>query len=363
MRRFVLGLVAVAALGVCVTAQGISGIWDFDITIDPGAGTIADFFDFDTTATVTYGIGSWAFTAITVLDDTGWVDQSFSVGGLLGAFSIGMDLNLDPAGAFETWEVTVGTTFGGVELDFDFELADFDVTFVVGAAASAGGVDIDFTTTFGGDDNDVCDLDWSGLDVSIEFPFCCGEISATIEFDCDGFDNVTFGVDDVTVPALPWLTVDAELIYRMQTKELVLSPDFDFDTGLCFDIYVSVDEQTGSQILRLGDIHINGIKLVCEFEHVTFTGISFWGASGKPGELGTHWEMYKIESNEETCCGPLSFETAVFFDETSNNLADVSEFTSELEVEIGEQFTFSAGFEYDVVAATVDLVFGFRLEF
>ena len=136
MRAFVLGLVMIAAAASCVCAQAISGVWDVEITIDPQAGTIADFLDFGTDATVTYEIGGWAFTTFTQLDDTGWIDQTFSVGGLLGAFSIGTNLDLDPAGAFESWEVTVGTTFGGVVLDFDFTLVDLDVTFVVGASAS-----------------------------------------------------------------------------------------------------------------------------------------------------------------------------------------------------------------------------------
>ena len=362
-RSFAASLLMIVAVGVCAMAQSISGVWDVEVTIDPAAGTIADFLDFTTTGTVTYEIGGWAFTAVTQLDDTGWIDQTFSVGGLLGAFSLGMDLDLDPAGAFETWEVTAGTTFGGVTFDFDFTLADSDITFVVGASSTAGDVEIDVTTTFGGDDNDICDFPWAGVDITIEFPFCCAEVSATLAIGCEGFDYVFLSVDDISIPPLPWLTIDADLTFRLETKELVLSPDFDFDTGLCFDIYVSVDQQTGSQVLGIGDIHIGGLKLVCEFDNVTFTGISFWGSTGKPGELGSYWEMYKIESNEETCCGPLSFETAIYFDEGSSNLLDVSFFEFELEVELGDPLTFTAGLEIDIDAPTIEFIFGFLMEF
>ena len=363
MRAFVLGAMMVAAVAGYVGAQTMSGVWDAECTIDPLAGTIADFFDFVTNATVTYEIGGWAFTAATQLDDTGWIDQTFSVGGLLGAFSIGMDLDLDPAGAFETWEVTVGTTFGGVVFDLDLTLADLDVTFVVGASSAIGLIDVDATTTFGGDDNDICDFDWSGSDISMEFTFCCAEISTTAGFDCDGFSEIVFGADDIAIPSLPWLSIDAELTFRMETKDLVLSPDFDFDPGLCFDFYVVVETQTASRFLEISDIHVDGIKLVCEFDRTTFTGISFWGTSGKPGALGSYWEMYKLESNDETCCGPLSFETAIFFDETSSNLADVAFFSFELELELGDPLTLSAGLEADVVGAAIEWVFGFRIEF
>jgi hypothetical protein len=364
MRRLLIGLVVAAALSGWAGAQGFSGVWDMEVTIDPMAGTIADFFDFETSATVTYEVGGWSFTTFTQLDDTGWIDQTFSVGGIVGDFTVGMGLNLDPAGAFESWKVTVGTTFGGVALEFDFTLAESDVELVVGGSTATGVVDVSFTTTFGGDDNDICDFDWAGIDVTLEFPFFCADVSATIEVDCDGFDQLTLRADGIAVPALPWLTIDAELTYRLETKSIVLSPDFDFETGLCFDVYVNVDEQTESSgFVGLRDIHIDGLKLVCTVDRVVFTGISFWGATGKPGALGEYWEMYKIESNDETCCGPLSFDAAIFFGVGSHNLADISLFSIGMDLELGDPFTFSVDLDVDVDAATVEVIFGFRVDF
>ena len=213
--------------------------------------------------------------------------------------------------------------------------------------------------TFGGDDNDICDLDWGGVTISLDFPFCCADVTGTVAFDCGGFKYLALDVDGIVVPGLPWLTIDAKLMFDFQSKSLTLSPDFDFDPGICFDVYVSVDS---SENLKIGDIHINGIELECEFDYVTFTGISFWGGTGKPGELGSYWEMYKIESNDETCCGALSFETAVFFDAASVNLADVALFTAEMKIEFGDPFTFSSGLEIDIVANTIELSFGFVID-
>ena len=359
MRSIVLGLVVILVLGAATTfAQTFSGAFDAEITIDPVAAAIPAFFDFATDLTVTYELGGWAFTSFTQIADTGWIEQTFSVGGVLGVFAFGTHLDFDPAGAFESWQVTVGLTFGGVAIDSVFTLADQDVTLIIGGSGTTGTVEIDVEVTLGGDDNDVCDLIWGGFDVTLELPFCCAEVTATVEFDCLGFESVTLDVDGITIPTLPWLTIGAELTFRMETKSLVLSPAFDFDDDYCFDFYVSVDY---SGNLDIGDVHINGIKLVCEFDRITFTGISFWGATGKPGELGAYWEMYKIESDDDTCCGPLSFEAAVFFDATSNNLADVAMFTAEAEVELGDPFTFTTGVEIDLVVGTVALMFGFEI--
>jgi hypothetical protein len=359
MRSLVLGLAVMLALGgATACAQTFSGVFDVGITIDPAAAGIPAFLDFATNLTVTYEVGGWAFTSFTQLDDTGWIEQTFSVGGILGVFVFGTHLDFDPAGAFERWEVTVGLTFGGVAIDSEFTLADQDVTFIIGGSGTTGIVEIDIEVTLGGDDNDVCDLIWAGLDVTLEFPFCCADVTAVVAFDCDGFESVTLDVAGISIPTLPWLTIGAELTFRMETKSLVVSPAFDFDDDYCIDIYVSVDHNGN---LDIGDIHIDGIKLGCAFGRVTFTGISYWGATGKPGELGDYWEMYKIESDDEACCGPLSFEAAVFFDATSSNLADVAMFTAEAEIEFGEPFAFRIGLESDVVAGTVELGFGFTI--
>jgi hypothetical protein len=360
MRRFALALAVITVVGGCVAGQSISGVLNMDVTIDPQGASIADFLDVGTRVTVTYNVGGWAFTTFTQLDDTGWIDQTFSAGGVLGMFAIGMDLNLDPAGAFETWNTTVGTTFGSVAFDFNFSLVDSDITFIAGASAQGTAVDVDFSSTFGGDDNDICDFHWARADVTFDFLFCCADVSAKVDFDCSGFDRLRFDVDDIAIPHLPWLTIDAELTFRMETKELVLSPNFDFDPGLCFDFYVSV-EQSGS--LALGDVHVDGIKLVCQFDRVTFTGISFWGATGKPGELGSYWQMCKLASNAEACCGALSFEGAIFFDEGSHNLLDVAALEVGLELELGSVLVLTAGVEADVDVGSMQLDFGFELAF
>ncbi len=365
MRSSILGLTLLVALGAAGCAQAFSGSWDTEISIDPQAVDIPTFLDFATQLTVTYEVGGWAFTSFTQLDDTGWIDQTFSVGGILAAYSFGSRLDFDPAGAFESWEVTAGVTMGGMTFDGQFTLVDQDTELVLGATGSTGLVEIDVETTFGGDDNDICDLYWAGLDVSVEFMFCCAEVVATIEFDCDGFEYVTFDVDGIAIPHLPWLLIDAEVALDIQSKSLTLSPAFDFGTYLCFDVYVSQAESGGKgpdQILSLGDFYVSGVGIECEFDTVTFTGISFWGDVGsKPGALGDYWEMYKLASSEPGCCGPFSFETAVFFDETSNNLGDVSLFTAEMELEIGDPFEFRMGLEIDVALGTIEWTLGFTL--
>ena len=158
------------------------------------------------------------------------------------------------------------------------------------------------------------------------------------------------------------LSIAAQLVYTLQTKSLTLSPTFDFPTETCIDFYIHVDF---SDNLITGDITIEEIKLSSDFGAVTFAGISFWGAGGKPGRLaGTdYWEAYTIETNAEACCGPLSFDVSVFFFESGLRLFDVSLFEANLELTVAPQFTFSTGLEIDVeVNATTLWTLGFEID-
>jgi len=130
----------------------------------------------------------------------------------------------------------------------------------------------------------------------------------------------------------------------------------------CIDFYIQVNS---SDNLTIGDISIEGIKLSCDVGAVTFTGISFWGDSSKPGRLaGTeYWEVYTIETNADACCGPLSFDVSVFFLENGLRLFDVSLFEVNLELTVAPQFVFSTGLEIDVeVNATTIWTLGFEID-
>jgi hypothetical protein len=349
-RALVLSLAIVLGLGIFAFAQDLSGTWNTTIKIDPTQGNFATAIDFSTDLTVVYEVAGWTFTSFTEIKDTGWSDQTFSASGALGAFSFGSTLDLNPTGLFDKWNVTAGVSIAGMSFDLDFTLADQDITLVLTGSGSAGLVDITVAVTFGDNVNDpfvdVCDLNWAGVKITAGFPFCCAEVDFTMEFDCTGFLYAQFCVSDIVIPNLPWVTVGACLKYELQTKTLVLDADFDFGADVCFDLYIGVEE-TGN--LTIGDIYIDGIGLICEIGGVSFEGISFWGTHAtKPADLGAYWEMYRISTTDDGCCGPFDFDVAVFFDDDGNSLFEVDKFEANMSLEVAAQFTFTMGLDYTV---------------
>jgi hypothetical protein len=353
-RALVLSLICVLGLGFTGLAAELSGSWDTDVVIDPQQVSFADAITLTSVLTVNYTIGDWTFGSVTTLDEDGWVDQTFSAGGVLGAFALTSALDLDPDALFDEWVTTAAVSIAGVSFGAEFTLDGTDAWLTLTAGGVAGDVTIDVEINFG-DDDDECDFPFSDVTIDVGFPFCCADISAAIVFDCAGFDNICFSVGGIAIPNLPWVTIGAELCFTLQTKTLTLSPAFDFGTIACFDLYFDV-ATAGN--LTIGDISIVGIGITCDIGAVTFSGLSELPG----GDLvdAPYWEVYTISTNDDACCGPFSFDLSVYFLEGGLKLFDVGLFEAAMELQVAAQFTFNMGLSINVeTGAFTEWVVGF----
>lgn len=375
-RALVLSLAVVLGLGFASFAQTLSGEWTLDVSVTTNnpALSFADALDFSSSLTVNYEVGGWLFTSYTEFDDAGWADQTFAAGGSLGAWTFDSLVDFAPTGAFEELDISTSIALGGMTFGFDFVSTPGEVTLDLIGAGSTSLVDVEITVSFGNPDVAGCDLDWTGVAVEVGFPFCCADITATIAFDCLGFDEACFAVDGISVGNIPWLTLGAEVCFQTESKTLTLTPSFDFGADVCFDVYFDVATTGGAgpaTVLNIGDITIDGIGLECEIGGIAFTAISYWGvprfwngaADDYPGLLMYHgqqyWEAYQIATTDDACCGPFGFDIAVFFDANSTSLFDIALFEASMTLQVATQFEFAMGLEYDVVAGAQLWTLGF----
>jgi len=360
-RAWVLGAVLVIGIGVLASGQALTGSWTIDLAINPQSASFIDGITYSTELLVKYTIGDWTFSTLSKLDESGWYDQNFSSIGVLGGFTISTALDFDPdVPEFDKWTTTTTVDIVGVTFSATFELYDEDVFMTLSARGTSGGVDIDVTAKFGDDDEPgECDLDFSSLQIGVDFPFCCADVRSTTYFDCDGFEKIVFDASGIGIANLPWITLDATLEFTVQSKSLTLTPNFVF-SAICVEMYVGV-ETSGN--LTLEALHFDGFKLECDVGDVEFTAISFWGDGdfvSKPGALGDFWEMYKIEADEDSCCGPFDFAAAVFFDEESVHLFDVGKFEFDMSIDLSANMEFSIELDYLLGVGVDKLEFGFE---
>jgi hypothetical protein len=328
-------------------AATLSGSWDTDVTIDPTVVSFADAISLTSVITVAYTVGDWTFTSVTDLDENGWTDQDFGVVGVLGAFSLTSALDFVPAtAAFGSWTTTAAVSIAGVSFGAEFTLAGNDVELILTGSGVAGDVNVGVEVTFGGDDNDICDLNWAGVTIDVGFPFCCADIALVVEFDCSGFVSACFSVAGIAVPNMPYMTLGAEVCFTMEEKTLVLTPAFDFGATACFDLYFDVD-YTGN--ITIQDISIVGIGLTCDIGAVTFSGLSMWDGSED------YWEVYNISTNDDACCGPFSFDLTFSFMEGGVALFDIALIEANMSLQVASQFLFNMGLSVDVDAGAFSL--------
>jgi len=367
-RALVLSLAIIFGLGLAAFgAEGtLSGDWTVNISIDATEGSFADALDFTSVLNVNYGIGGWTFGSATTFIDTGWSDQVFTAIGSLGAYTFSSTLDLDPAGTFDEWKVEGGVAMGGMTFGAIFDLAaGKELSLDITASGATNLVTIGATLSFGLPENELCDLFWQGVTITAGFPFCCADVAATLVFTCDGFQSATFCVYGLTVANIPWISLDACLLFELESKTLTLTPHIDLGEVSCdFGLYADIVTTGGTgplSVLTIGDIVISGIDVGCTISGVEFYGVSYWGSGAKPGILaGTdYWEAYKISTTDDGCCGDFGFDVAVFFDVESTSLFDVAAFEANMSLGVASQFTFTMGLTYDVIDALQTWDLGF----
>jgi len=360
-RALVLSLICVIGLGFSSLAASLTGSWDTDVTIDPQQTNFNDAIGLTSNITVNYMVGDWTFTSLTKLTDAGWTGQEFSTAGVLGAFSLSSKLIFDPTGpAFTSWNTVAGVSIAGVSFGADFTLEPDITTLVLTAGGKAGDVSVDGTLTLGGAEG--CNFDFSGIDITVGFPFCCADISATISFDCTGFEKIVFSTTGIAVPALPWLTLDADLTFTVDSKTLSISPNVDFGDIACFDVTIDIDSSGGTMApLSIGDFQITGIGLTCTIGGVKFEGYSTFDTENL--YLDKYWEYYKISTTDEACCGPFGFDLGFYFLDKGSALFDVGLIDANMTLKVATQFTFNMGLKVDVeTSAFTQWTVGFLVE-
>jgi len=370
-RALVLSLICVVGLAFAGFAQTLTGSWITEVCIDPQT----DFFDptevgaitLTSTLGVTYAIGDWAFTTTTVLDQAGWVDQDFSVTGLFGLITVSSALGFGvPGGTFDSWVTTLGLNMAGVEFTGVFSLDGDGSSLALGLIAGLGSdVEGSIDITFG--DGVDCDFDFVDVTIGLDFLFCdCAEIASEIYFTClNGFEYVEFAASGIVIPNLPWVSLDALLHFELQTKEITITPVFDFGTIVCFDLFFEVDEDEGAvfpvDVLSLNSISIIGIGIGCTIGGVDFYALSMFDEDGVDGD-GLYWEVYSIDVGADACCGGVfEFSLDMYFDDGQATLFEVALIDADMKVNVTTQFAFTMGLEVDVTAGFTEWCLGFEV--
>ena len=338
------------------------------IDVDPNA--VWDL-GFESYLLMTYHHDLIEASSIAVFDDTGWIDLVFVANVPLGWVNLQTVANFDPsAAALEEASFEIAMDIAGAallgELVVTPEGSGLKGSFF---GHTVAGIPYQSILYFNLDQyGDLvqtgCDVVFTGAEIEMSAPFisCCPDtyIGAELSLDCDGFDELVLETRIEEIPSLPWLSISAELTFAMDEKTLDLgfgaSPGY-FDGCIDFFIYMP---QGGTDLDEIG---IAGVRLACEFGGVNFEGYSYPDQrvsarlrtrSINSNLSGDYWEYYRIWTTEEACCGPLTFETAFYFDDDSPMLMDLGAIQTLFQIDMGGGFTLGMALEFDFLQPVGD---------
>ncbi len=322
----------------------LSGTWEVSINVDPAAfpPTIHSTVD------LTYEIGDWSLMSSAGWASTGLTKLDFKSTGSLGDFSLSSSLSFDPGAVrFKRWKVSADWDAKGLSLSSSFQITPNYVALDISADGESGdlslGIDVELRTRGG------CELLLQGIDLSIDLPFCCASVSSEVSFSKDGFRELGFSVSDIEIEHLPWMSIDADLTFKTDAKELDLSSSFDFGMLPCIDFYIEV--QTAST-LQISSISIYGIGIRCNIGDISFEALSYLDGTHKL--KGKYWEMVALSFDDEAdCCGPFSGSVAVYFLQGGAMLFDVAYFEGSFSVVINQSLTFDMALAWDIEAGSL----------
>lgn len=390
-RALVLSLICVIGLAFAGFGQTLTGSWISKVCLDPQQTSFNLAITLTSSLAVTYAIGDWAFTSTTKLTGAGWADQDFTVTGLFGLITVSSGLGFTvPVGGFDYWTTTLGLNMAGVTFGATFQIGGLKadgVTALVGSkltltgSAGVGSAVVGSATIVLGDEaTAICDFDFVSAKIGLDFTFCdCILVDSDIYFTCAGFQYVTFATKGIPIPNIPWLSFNASLKFQLQTKELTITPVFDFGAYVCIDLYIYGNESVANTFppasFAFNSFSLEGIGFSCDIGGVTFGALSNWHDYGKltlrPGLLYnkalTIWEVYWISVGADACCGGVfEFDLALFFEETgtgpaatNTNLFDVALIEADMKVNVTTQFAFTMGLDVDVDGGFIKWCVGF----
>jgi hypothetical protein len=399
-RALVLSLICVVGLTAAGFAQSLTGTWNTLVCFDPTQTNFSVAIDLRSTLAVTYTIGDWAFTTTTQVRDGGWYDQDFSVTGLFGLITVSSALDFNvPVGAFGEWKTTLGLNMAGVTFGASFYLSPdwnywgtgssaytgTDTFLNLTGSAGVGSAVVGSISVWLGtpSDGNACDFDFYSVNIGLDFTFCdCILVDSDIYFTCGGFQYVKFCTTGIPIPNIPWLSFNACLKFTEQSKEIIITPVFDFGASVCIDLYIQGNSiepffQPYTTYAYPADSFIfDNFKLVglgfsCDIGGVTFGALSHWGdytgyLKYRPGKLAYKamdiWEVYWITLDADACCGGVfGFDLAVFFTDTGTNLFDVAIIEADVNVNVTTQFELTVGIDADVVKGFTSFCLGFNV--
>ena len=206
-----------------------------------------------------------------------------------------------------------------------------------------------------------CDLSFSSASAQISVPTTCiGTVVIDTSISCLGFGALTISVGDLLgdLSGLEWLTAGGVLEYELDQKTLTITPALNLEPGPCITLYGEL--VAGANPTDIQGISIYGLECVMTWNGLSLTSLSYLDDARLVSNKGSArcWEVLRLATEDQGCCGPIAFDCAVFFSKSSSSLFDVAEFDFELNAGLSDNLSFGIALVVEETGLS-DMMFSF----
>lgn len=340
------------------------GTFQTTIDVDPNA---AWDLGFASTLMIDYRHDVGQIRSVSTFGDAGWTDQIFAASIPIGAMTIRSEADFDPnAAALDDAFIELTINIAGATLTGTVYTTP-EGSGMTGRmeGQSAAGLAYDALLRFNVDKygnviQTGCYNAFTSAEIQLgAFSFdCCPEqyIMATLFLTDAGFDKLELDFDAIEIPSIPWVRLYGQLEYALDEKTL--------EIGFVPMMHERVDclrfvmELTTTNVQQIEFIRPRMILMECNLEHFAITAENYFGNYTTRGRTMTryinstlmddYYEVYRLWSIDQACCGDIEFEMGFYFLEGGIALFDLAgmqllaaiDLTFNLKVGVGLEFDF-----------------------
>jgi len=184
---------------------------------------------------------TWGLALETTFEGSDWEVLEIAVEGCLGELVLDSELEFEPdRNCWKHWETEIEWTTDSMTLGMTSKLSRTTDWLTLEMEQESEFVDVDTRLRLRAPTGS-CAFAFYDADLGVAFTWCGIDSEIALEFDDDGFDELTLELSDVTLAAFPWVFFDIEVVIDLAGWEFDVDPVLSIVIEGCLEIEIEAE--------------------------------------------------------------------------------------------------------------------------
>jgi hypothetical protein len=211
----------------------------------------------DATFHAEWTIEPWTVEVETEIESGAWNEQTAEIAWNDQRVSAASILRYEPAEhRFKDWRTELSWDADILEADLEYRLTRSRRWLIGEVAAQIASTDVEARLRLRS--SPCSPLTFYDARLIAEYPICATEMTATIEIDADGFDELSVELESLPLGLAEGFTADIEIVRSLDDVEIRIDPAIDLSESLCFSLTATIGEGPLLTPVRITEVRVDG---------------------------------------------------------------------------------------------------------